>query len=147
MIVNPVAALRCAQRRVDYHRQTDRKAPKQTKDYSDNLKLSYFNSRASRSTAEVGLPFMHKAHQLERVTCIREIYKSPVIRLQSGLRDFFFQNAVKNRNYTIKYREYQGNKWSDSPSVRTDMKTYALHPSSGYRCRQVRRSHHASDAP
>ena len=98
MIVNPVAALRCAQRRVDYHRQTDRKAPKQTKDYSDNLKVSYFNSRASRSTAEVGLPFMHKAHQLERVTCIREIYKSPVIRLQSGLRDFFFQNAVKNRN-------------------------------------------------
>ena len=97
MIVNPVAALRCAQRRVDYHRQTDRKAPKQTKDYSDNLKVSYFNSRASRSTAEVGLPFMHKAHQLERVTCIREIYKSPVIRLQSGLRDFFFQNAVKNR--------------------------------------------------
>ena len=100
MIVNPVAALRCAQRRVDYHRQTDRKAPKQTKDYSDNLKLSYFNSRASRSTAEVGLPFMHKAHQLERVTCIREIYKSPVIRLQSGLRDFFFQNAVKNRIIT-----------------------------------------------
>ena len=100
MIVNPVAALRCAQRRVDYHRQTDRKAPKQTKDYSDNLKVSYFNLRASRSTAEVGLPFMHKAHQLERVTCIREIYKSPVIRLQSGLRDFFFQNAVKNRNMT-----------------------------------------------
>ena len=97
MIVNPVAALRCAQRRVDYHRQTDKKAPKQTKDYSDTLKVSYFNSRASRSTAEVGLPFMHKAHQLERVTCIREIYKSPVIRLQSGLRDFFFQNAVKNR--------------------------------------------------
>ena len=101
MIVNPVAALRCAQRRVDYHRQTDKKAPKQTKDYSDTLKVSYFNSRASRSTAEVGLPFMHKAHQLERVTCIREIYKSPVIRLQSGLRDFFFQNAVKNRNITL----------------------------------------------
>ena len=32
MIVNPIAALRCAQRRVDHHLQADNKAVKQTKD-------------------------------------------------------------------------------------------------------------------
>ena len=101
MIVNPALCAPQGGYGVDNHRQADILPIKQTKDYSDNLKVSYFNSRASRSTAEVGLPFMHNAHQLERVTCIREIYKSPVIRLQSGLRDFFFQNAVKNRNITL----------------------------------------------
>lgn len=37
--------------------------------------------------------------KMRNIIC--EIYKSPVIRLQSGLRDFFFQNAVKNRNITL----------------------------------------------
>ena len=30
----------------------------ENKDYSDNLKVSYFNSRVSRSTAKAGLPFI-----------------------------------------------------------------------------------------